>query len=37
MILLEEGVNAYIAGIDMTIVATFAGMERMESQWGKIL
>lgn len=37
MILPEEGVNSYTAGMDMTMEAAFAGMERTELRWGKIL
>jgi hypothetical protein len=37
MILPEEGVNAYAACMDLSMMAAFAGMERSESQWREIL
>lgn len=33
MILPDVGVNSQVSSIDMTMLATFASMERTEAQW----
>jgi hypothetical protein len=37
LVLPETGVSAYAAGMDLTMMAAFAAMERSESQWRKLL
>jgi hypothetical protein len=36
-VLPEVGVNSYAAGMDMTMMTAFAGVERTEAHWRRIL
>lgn len=36
-VLPEKGVSSYAAGMDLTMMAAFASMERTEPQWEELL